>query len=516
MRAAAGGSVSTVSSRLTGLVSFMSTQPGAPVPVAAAATDLAEARAAAFHLRLPGTRSPSRAPRAAATSSASEPPRRSRDGARALPAASCRRSRHRRRDVDSSQRRLGRRRRCQDSRRQEQDQSDAVLQRGGGDGQGEGIRRQALPPHGDELYGASARGVQPRSARRQGDTDTPGVVHRGQGRLFLAVRLDRRPYGSPAAQLQPATACVVQKGLQRKRRGAPPGHSTPLRGRSPGPCSQSGERRRRPRLRVLGRHLRLLFVRARPRQLRRRPEIISTVRLCPSPCECPFANAFWNGTQMVYGEGFAAADDVDAHELTHAVTEYSANLYYYMQSGALNESFSDIFGETVDLTNGGGTDTPAVRWLMGEDVPFGAIRNMMNPTPFGDPGKMGDSVLCVADASWRRRRPYQQRRAQPRLRTDGRRRHLQRQHRHRDRPHQGGKDRVPRAHATTFRSGSDFARYYQALRQSCAGSDRPGIVTSSECAEMTQGPGTPLKWAISLPCPPQRPVSPSRSARRAS
>ena len=48
MRAAAGGSVSTVSSRLTGLVSFMSTQPGAPVPVAAAATDLAEARAAAF------------------------------------------------------------------------------------------------------------------------------------------------------------------------------------------------------------------------------------------------------------------------------------------------------------------------------------------------------------------------------------------------------------------------------------------------------------------------------------
>lgn len=120
----------------------------------------------------------------------------------------------------------------------------------------------------------------------------------------------------------------------------------------------------------------------------------STVHFCPSPSSCPYANAFWNGTQMVYGEGFSAADDVDAHELTHAVTETSADLFYYMQSGALNESFSDIFGETVDLTNGAGNDTPGVRWLMGEDVPgFGAIRNMMDPTQFGDPGRMSDSFF---------------------------------------------------------------------------------------------------------------------------
>ena len=85
--------------------------------------------------------------------------------------------------------------------------------------------------------------------------------------------------------------------------------------------------------------------------------------------ECPYQNAFWNGTQMVYGEDFSLADDVDAHELTHAVTEKSASLAYYMQSGALNESFSDIFGETVDLTNGAGTDTAAVRWQLGEDLP---------------------------------------------------------------------------------------------------------------------------------------------------
>jgi len=95
---------------------------------------------------------------------------------------------------------------------------------------------------------------------------------------------------------------------------------------------------------------------------------------------------------MVFGDGFASADDVTAHELTHAVTQYSANLFYYMQSGALNESFSDIFGETVDLTNGRGTDTAAVRWLLGEDLPgIGAIRNMMNPPQFGDPGKVSDT-----------------------------------------------------------------------------------------------------------------------------
>ncbi len=95
----------------------------------------------------------------------------------------------------------------------------------------------------------------------------------------------------------------------------------------------------------------------------------SSVHYCAGGC--PYDNAFWNGTQMVYGEGFPLADDVVAHELTHAVTERTAGLYYYMQSGALNESFSDIFGETVDLQNGRGTDTAGVRWLIGEDLPAG-------------------------------------------------------------------------------------------------------------------------------------------------
>jgi bacillolysin len=122
--------------------------------------------------------------------------------------------------------------------------------------------------------------------------------------------------------------------------------------------------------------------------------LISTVHYCPDFFNCPMQNAFWNGTQMVYGDGFSSADDADAHELTHAVTEHSANLYYYMQSGALNESYSDIFGETVDLTNGRGDDSPAVRWLIGEDIPgYGALRDMMHPNDFGDPGKMSDSTV---------------------------------------------------------------------------------------------------------------------------
>ncbi len=128
-------------------------------------------------------------------------------------------------------------------------------------------------------------------------------------------------------------------------------------------------------------------------------QLRSTVRYCPSPSDCPYQNAFWNGVQMVYGAGFPAADDVDAHELTHAVTEHSAGLFYYMQSGALNESFSDIFGETVDLGNGAGNDTPGVRWKMGEDVPvFGAIRDMSDPTVFGDPGKMSDPQFDCLDS----------------------------------------------------------------------------------------------------------------------
>jgi Zn-dependent metalloprotease len=70
---------------------------------------------------------------------------------------------------------------------------------------------------------------------------------------------------------------------------------------------------------------------------------------------CP--NASWNGTFISFCAG-TTTDDVTAHEWSHAYTQYTDGLIYAWQPGALNESYSDIFGETVDQTNGRGTDTP--------------------------------------------------------------------------------------------------------------------------------------------------------------
>jgi len=125
---------------------------------------------------------------------------------------------------------------------------------------------------------------------------------------------------------------------------------------------------------------------------------------------CPNAN--WNGVSTNYCTG-VTGDDTVAHEWGHAYTEYTHNLIYAWQPGALNESYSDIWGEIVDLINGRGTDSPDVlrsadgcsvygqgsndddsyRWLSGEDDPAfgGAIRDMWTPTCYGDPGKVTDT-----------------------------------------------------------------------------------------------------------------------------
>lgn len=71
---------------------------------------------------------------------------------------------------------------------------------------------------------------------------------------------------------------------------------------------------------------------------------------------CP--NASWNGTFISFCPGLTT-DDVTAHEWGHAYTDFTHNLIYQWQSGALNESYSDIWGESVDQVNGRGTDTPA-------------------------------------------------------------------------------------------------------------------------------------------------------------
>ncbi len=110
-----------------------------------------------------------------------------------------------------------------------------------------------------------------------------------------------------------------------------------------------------------------------------------------------YDNAFWDGRQMVYGDGdgeifrpFTKALDVIGHELTHGVTQYTANLNYRGQSGALSESFSDVFGSLVKQYRRGETAAEA-DWLIGQGlfmpgIKALGIRSMKAPgTAYDDP-----------------------------------------------------------------------------------------------------------------------------------
>jgi Zn-dependent metalloprotease len=103
-----------------------------------------------------------------------------------------------------------------------------------------------------------------------------------------------------------------------------------------------------------------------------------------------YNNAFWDGQQMIFGDGdganfmnFARALDVTAHELTHGVVQFTANLEYKGQSGALNEHFADVFGSAVKQYYLKQTEMTA-NWLIGESCLGGrfkgkAIRSMKAP-----------------------------------------------------------------------------------------------------------------------------------------
>jgi bacillolysin len=118
----------------------------------------------------------------------------------------------------------------------------------------------------------------------------------------------------------------------------------------------------------------------------------STVRVCGTSGDCPLQNAFWDGFQMVYGSTFSRADDVVGHELTHGVTQHTSGLVYWFQSGAINESMSDVFGEFIDQQDGTGDDTAGVKWLLGEDLPNDPpARNMKDPTALSQPDRVGGS-----------------------------------------------------------------------------------------------------------------------------
>ncbi|MGW1889018.1 M4 family metallopeptidase [Streptomyces sp. NPDC002004] len=110
-----------------------------------------------------------------------------------------------------------------------------------------------------------------------------------------------------------------------------------------------------------------------------------------------YDNAFWDGQQMVFGDGdgdlfldFTIPVDVIGHELTHGVTQYTANLEYYGQSGALNESLSDVFGSLIKQYALGQTAEQA-DWLIGAgllapSVHGEALRSMKAPgTAYDDP-----------------------------------------------------------------------------------------------------------------------------------
>jgi Zn-dependent metalloprotease len=116
-----------------------------------------------------------------------------------------------------------------------------------------------------------------------------------------------------------------------------------------------------------------------------------------------YDNAFWNGQQMVYGDGdedlpeperlfnrFTIAIDIIGHELTHGVTQFEAALIYFQQSGALNESMSDVFGSLVKQRALGHSADQA-DWIIGEGlftprVNGVGIRSMKAPgTAYDDP-----------------------------------------------------------------------------------------------------------------------------------
>jgi bacillolysin len=118
--------------------------------------------------------------------------------------------------------------------------------------------------------------------------------------------------------------------------------------------------------------------------------LLSVANYCPAGGPCPFTNAFWNGTQAVFGTGMTVADDIVGHEFTHGLIEQAAGLLNYGQAGAIGESFADLFGELVNLTN----NSAAVRWQIGADLKgLGPLRDMMNPGAHAQPSWTGDSAF---------------------------------------------------------------------------------------------------------------------------
>ncbi|MEO6787009.1 MAG: M4 family metallopeptidase [Chthoniobacteraceae bacterium] len=104
-----------------------------------------------------------------------------------------------------------------------------------------------------------------------------------------------------------------------------------------------------------------------------------------------YNNAFWNGSQMTYGDGdgnifvdFTKSSDVIGHELTHGVTQFTAGLSYVNQAGGLNESMSDVFGSMFRQWQAG-QDVTKADWLIGKEIM--------------GPGAIAKGYTCLRDMS---------------------------------------------------------------------------------------------------------------------
>ena len=123
-----------------------------------------------------------------------------------------------------------------------------------------------------------------------------------------------------------------------------------------------------------------------------------------------YNNAFWSGSQMVYGDGdgftftYLSGDlDIVGHEMTHGVIDYTADLYYHNESGALNESMADVFGvlistyEKYHVESGGNWVFDVDDWVIGDDIytPLiagDALRSLSKPALYGQPENMNAYV----------------------------------------------------------------------------------------------------------------------------
>ena len=240
--------------------------------------------------------------------------------------------------------------------------------------------------------------------------------------------------------------------------------------------------------------------------------ITSTVDVCHPALPCPLNNAAWLGAQKhaVYGDG-NTTDDVVGHELTHGVTDHESDLFYYYQSGAINESFSDVWGEFIDLTNGSGTDTREARWKVGEDLPgSGAFRDMEDPTLFGHPDRLQSPHYTADPYEWDHGGVHYNSGVNNKaayLMTDGD-------------TFNGetvtglGIPKVARiyyeAQTNLLTSASDYQDLYAALQQSCTNLTGTSSITASDCQEVKDAvDATEMNQTPAAAPAPEAPVCPT-------